>query len=320
MGWSVAIRDGRNVDEGSVEPPAVRPKLEGFTRIQVEEHHRTRASVEIILGLMDAEAFLSGTAAQLLSGELLPDVEVDRTRRPMLLDARFWQDMPGGPIDLAARPSLLETAHRLEDLRTLCEKLLAERPPGRTAQAPPWPAPSCLRTNERMRRLLERTGLRPPVQAPNAPALHGLMYARLVEHEGCLFLHPFLSAEGAAHLLPFPDATARECLVNHIVVDDWVDDAAQSEAELLRAGLSAAGALWKRLCERGERARVIVSHDGESCTLRFHRLRPSETWLGDDLESFPHDAILVLDTEPSGAGPECLSMLPQIRPVRRAAL
>lgn len=43
--------------------------------------------------------------------------------------------------------------------------------------------------------------------------------------------------------------------------------------------------------------RVIVGCGDHDAVVRFHRVRPREEWLSDDLESYVDEAILVIDVE-----------------------
>ena len=41
---------------------------------------------------------------------------------------------------------------------------------------------------------------------------------------------------------------------------------------------------------------MIVSFSDESCTVRFHKIRESESWICDDLEQYSLEAVCVFET------------------------
>jgi hypothetical protein len=41
--------------------------------------------------------------------------------------------------------------------------------------------------------------------------------------------------------------------------------------------------------------RVIATCNDTSCILRFHCIRPGETFLDDDIEAYKDDGILIID-------------------------
>jgi hypothetical protein len=54
--------------------------------------------------------------------------------------------------------------------------------------------------------------------------------------------------------------------------------------------------LNRALAERfGVSFDVIVSFDGREATVRFHKLRPGQTWLNENLEGYSEEGIAVLD-------------------------
>jgi hypothetical protein len=67
---------------------------------------------------------------------------------------------------------------------------------------------------------------------------------------------------------------------------------------LLTAGLLMAEAVSRKLSALPGRFNVIVSYDGESCAVRFHRIRPGERWLSEDLESYVDEGVLVVEAGP----------------------
>ena len=64
-------------------------------------------------------------------------------------------------------------------------------------------------------------------------------------------------------------------------------------------GLRFAEAIRERLVSRfpEQSFRIIVSIDEPGdVTVRFHRVRPNQSWLADDLESYGSEAVGVFDT------------------------
>ena len=51
---------------------------------------------------------------------------------------------------------------------------------------------------------------------------------------------------------------------------------------------------------------VIVSYDGEGCAVRFHKIRPAQHWLMNDLEDYEGEGILVFEAGPEQPAPMLL--------------
>lgn len=90
------------------------------------------------------------------------------------------------------------------------------------------------------------------------------------------------------------DKTGYECFVNHAHFKEKKGDSI--------AALRHAVAFCKRISSEARRAarnrilRFIIGKNGNDWTVRFHTLRPDESWVTDDLESYAEEAILVLDS------------------------
>jgi hypothetical protein len=67
---------------------------------------------------------------------------------------------------------------------------------------------------------------------------------------------------------------------------------------LLTAGLLMAEAVSRKLAVMPGRFNVIVSYDGDSCAVRFHKIRPGERWLSEDLEAYVDEGVLVVEAGP----------------------
>jgi hypothetical protein len=131
-----------------------------------------------------------------------------------------------------------------------------------------------------------------PIELP--AKLSDLLSAGFVDKDGCLFFAQFAKRTSGADRSDFPDLTGYECFVNHIHIDDYIEDA---DAQTLAAiGVSFARRLCELLSARSGDFNVIVGTDELSCSVRFHRIRAGEAWLSDDLESYQDEAIAVLTT------------------------
>ena len=118
----------------------------------------------------------------------------------------------------------------------------------------------------------------------NLPAeLNSLLESGITSNEEIISLNALdtsLPMEGM-------DLTGYECLVNHIHVDDYVDD------NLLSYGM----AFYKRLIGLlktypEKKFRVILAYDDLTCSVRFHLIREGEEWLSANLDSYHEESIL----------------------------
>jgi hypothetical protein len=100
----------------------------------------------------------------------------------------------------------------------------------------------------------------------------------------------------------FGVASALECCANKVLVERMLDPRLVYVCPLLllTGGLFIAEQVSKRLTGLPGRFNVIVSYDGESCAVRFHKIREGESWLCQDLESYVDEGILVVE---AGADP-----------------
>ena len=128
--------------------------------------------------------------------------------------------------------------------------------------------------------------------------LLALLGAGFVEEEKCVFLS-LLKIDSPVKRADFPDRTAYECFVNHIHIEDYLENGGLPPLEMLGRGLALARELKARLSSLpGKRHfRIIVSFRGPSCTVRFHTVRPDETWTDKDASGLQSEAIAILDTQ-----------------------
>lgn len=99
----------------------------------------------------------------------------------------------------------------------------------------------------------------------------------------------------------FGDPTSLECTANRLQMDELVDErlVASCPLLLLVVGLAVAERLALELARFDGRFNVILSYDGDSCAVRFHRIRAGERWLHEELEEYDEEGVLVFE---AGAG------------------
>ncbi len=76
---------------------------------------------------------------------------------------------------------------------------------------------------------------------------------------------------------------------------------------LLTAGLLTARAVSAALSRYPGRFNVILSYDGESCAVRFHKIRARQRWLAEDLEDYVDEGVLVFEAGSEAPFPAMLS-------------
>jgi hypothetical protein len=112
------------------------------------------------------------------------------------------------------------------------------------------------------------------------------------------------SFEGDMTAEPTLDETGFECLLSKTYIQDFVTPDAPL-SELCRVGLAYGFYLRRAISESAVHGdfRFIVDAqlqspdgpEGNACSVRFHKLRPDQPWLSEDLESYTHNALLVMD-------------------------
>ncbi len=131
---------------------------------------------------------------------------------------------------------------------------------------------------------------------------------QIVEARGCFLLGGFLKKP---HLSPadFPDATGLECSANKLRMEGMFPAriVASCPLLLLTAGLLTARSLSVELARHAARFNVILSYDGESCALRFHKIRTGERWLLEDLEEYADEGVLVFEAGQDAPMPAVLT-------------
>jgi len=156
-----------------------------------------------------------------------------------------------------------------------------------------------VKTNPRMEVLCEevrRENLDDPRALPQR--LLSVLNGGFVEEDQCVFLS-FLKREAPVGRLDFPDCTGYECFVNHIRVEDYLENGGLPPLEVLGRGLALARELKSRLSRlhEGKHFRIIVAFNGSTCTVRFHTVRPDEEWVDKSPIGYAEEAIAILETE-----------------------
>ena len=131
---------------------------------------------------------------------------------------------------------------------------------------------------------------------------------RIVEAGGCFLLGGFLEKP---HLsaADFRDQTGLECSANKLRMEAMFDARIASSCPLLllTAGLVTARTVSDALSRYPGRFNVIVSYDGESCAVRFHKIRAGQRWLAEDLEGYVDEGVLVFEAGSAVPFPALLS-------------
>jgi hypothetical protein len=126
--------------------------------------------------------------------------------------------------------------------------------------------------------------------------------------EGCVVLASYTGnsiwTSERTKIANVDDETGFECSLSEIHIEDFFESDIGLE-ELARSGNDFAFQLGRALLESGIDGpfRTIVSarcadqsvRVKETCTVRFHKLRPGQVWLDENLEAYNEEAIAVLD-------------------------
>ncbi|MFY9843053.1 MAG: hypothetical protein WA718_17530 [Terriglobales bacterium] len=146
--------------------------------------------------------------------------------------------------------------------------------------------------NKKMSALLQRAGLRWPVEALTIsrplPALEIF--------EDCVLLKDQWDPNKHVKIAECFDRTGFECFINHVHLP--FDGTNQTLISCLEYVATLQQTLMP-LTDRRFRVIVSLSEDDESpkfaCTVRFHQIRPGEDWIEEDIEGYKSEAMLVFD-------------------------
>jgi hypothetical protein len=126
-----------------------------------------------------------------------------------------------------------------------------------------------------------------------APALEELAAAGFAMRDACVFNAALLEGSIGAKEETFGDKTGLEAYVNHIHIADYLERPADVLVQTLLY-IDRIAAAWRASGAAGT-LRIVVSSDGEDCTVRFHLLRLGRALLDDDLESYALEAVGYID-------------------------
>jgi hypothetical protein len=128
--------------------------------------------------------------------------------------------------------------------------------------------------------------------------LLGLLNGGFVEADECVFLSA-LKKTASVERMDFPNRTAYECFVNHIHIEDYLENGGLPPLEMLGRGLALAREVSERLSHLHgvKHFRIIVAFPGATCTVRFHTIRPNEEWVDKDAAGPDSEAMAILETQ-----------------------
>jgi hypothetical protein len=154
-----------------------------------------------------------------------------------------------------------------------------------------------VKLNRRMQRYLGDLRSR---QIDAQPLLPGKWPDLTVAQVGDVVLLESFCKKPSLRPADFDAASALECCANKLLLEKMLDPRLVVACPLLMltGGLLLAGEVSRRLSALPGRFNVIVSYDGESCAVRFHKIRPGESWLSADLESYVDEGVLVVEAGP----------------------
>jgi hypothetical protein len=144
-----------------------------------------------------------------------------------------------------------------------------------------------------------------PSSIPMPDELAVIVAGGFDESEGCVAFRSIGDVDQARRNLdPRDDETGIEAALSEINIERFLDRPVE-QSELTRLGLDFGFLLGKELMHSGIVGpfRVIVSTQpadpstsvGDTCTVRFHRMREGQVWLDDELENYKTEAVAVLD-------------------------
>ena len=128
--------------------------------------------------------------------------------------------------------------------------------------------------------------------------LLALLTGGFAEEDECVFLS-LLKQGVPVHRMDFPNRTAYECFVNHVHVEDYLENGGLPPLEMLGRGIALARELKARLSQLhgGRHFRIIVAFQGTTCTVRFHTIRADEEWVDKDAAGIGLEPIAILETQ-----------------------
>jgi hypothetical protein len=116
----------------------------------------------------------------------------------------------------------------------------------------------------------------------------------LIYSEGCVLLKSQAKLTQPYDRQRFQDETGYECFVNHVHLDDILPFT--DICDLLGQALVFADELATLKLTTGisEKLQYIVAGDQDEMNVRFHVIRPGQSWLVDDLETYTEAVATIL--------------------------
>lgn len=130
------------------------------------------------------------------------------------------------------------------------------------------------------------------------PAVHKAFNEKIPELEhvdDCVVLRSEYERNKHLKVTDLPDRTGFECFINHFHIP--FEDTRESLVHCLDYVAALECALSST--PLAGPFRVILAISDRDCTVRFHRIRPNENWIDENLEMYKSEALLVLDV-PAG--------------------
>ncbi len=150
-----------------------------------------------------------------------------------------------------------------------------------------------MKMNRKMSSLLQKGAVRWPTPLTAIPS----ELPRLEIVHDCALLASEYERNKHVKVADFPDKTGFENFINHVHLPFAGTN--DSLISCLEYAATLQAALMPLTHERQFRVIVSLSDDAPSarfaCTVRFHQIRPGESWISENLEGYESEAILVFD-------------------------
>lgn len=138
--------------------------------------------------------------------------------------------------------------------------------------------------NQRMQRVFAAIK---DIQLTLPDELNSIINEGFFERDGCFFSKNLIDYCTSASPEYFQDSVGFECFVNSLHIEDYV------KGNYLDYAISFSNALleaWQRFSS-DKKLNVIILPNDFGVTIKFHLIRPNETWLSEDLEEY-EDPVL----------------------------
>jgi len=126
--------------------------------------------------------------------------------------------------------------------------------------------------------------------------LRQLLDEGFIKAEGCVFLKQLYGPSVMNTRLNHQDLTGYECFVNHIHIEDFIDVNDLKKINVLQYGIFFSQRLKDKLATiyPEEKFRIILACDIDDCNVRFHKVRPNEEWIDDNIERY-NEAVMIFN-------------------------